>query len=147
MQRMTCTKRALAQEGLLACCQSRSPCPKIAHCFAPLMPTVFLHRCPGGESVPATSKINQRITMTHLIANSSSRRLTEWRHLLRTSGGRPFPPLIHTYLGGYMSINSQQVIDPKCRTLAMCFSERSPIRLGGLSSSDCAAKESRPSAL
>src|ERR1700736_917155 len=50
--------------------------------------------------------------------------------------------LTHTYLGGYTSINSQQVIDPKCRTLTMCSSERSPIRLGGLSSDDCAAKES-----
>ena len=41
--------------------------------------------------------------------------------------------------------NTQQVIDPKCRTLTMCSSERLPIRGGGLSSNDCAAKESRVS--
>jgi hypothetical protein len=55
------------------------------------------------------------------------------------------PCLTHTYLVGYISINSRQVIDPKCRTLTMCSSERSPIRLGGLCSNDCAAKESRRS--
>jgi hypothetical protein len=53
--------------------------------------------------------------------------------------------LTHTYLGGYTSINSQQVIDPKCRALTMCSSERSRIQLGGLSSNDCAAKERRRS--
>jgi hypothetical protein len=53
--------------------------------------------------------------------------------------------LTHTYLSGYTSINSQQVIDRKCRTLTMCSSERSPIRHGGLSSNDCAATESRRS--
>src|SRR5688500_15521242 len=41
--------------------------------------------------------------------------------------------LTHTYLGGYTSIDSQRGIDPKCRTLTMYSSERSPIRLGGLS--------------
>src|ERR1700738_4580976 len=56
----------------------------------------------------------------------------------------PGSRLTHTYLSGYTSINSLQVIDPKCRPLTMCSSERSPIRLGGLSSNDCAAKENRP---
>jgi hypothetical protein len=51
--------------------------------------------------------------------------------------------LTHLYLNGYTSIYSQQVIDPKCRTLTTFSSVRSPIRLGGLSSSDCVAKESR----
>ena len=59
----------------------------------------------------------------------------------------PRSRLTHTYLGGYTSIHSQRVIDPKCRTLTMCSSERSPIRPGGRSSSDCAAKESRRSGL
>gem|GEM_PF-5990448 len=51
----------------------------------------------------------------------------------------------HTYLGGYMSINSQQVIDCKCRTLTMCSSEHWPIRLVGRSSRGYVAKESRRS--
>src|SRR5262245_11944400 len=52
--------------------------------------------------------------------------------------------LTHIYLRGYMSINSQSVIDQKCPTPTMCSSERSLIPLGGLSSNDCVAKESRP---
>src|ERR1700730_15323917 len=59
----------------------------------------------------------------------------------------PRSRLTYTYLGGYVSINSQQVIDPTCRTLTMCSSERSLILLGGLSSNGCAAKESRRSGL
>src|SRR6266478_3461191 len=39
--------------------------------------------------------------------------------------------LTNAYLGGYTSINNQGVIDFKWRTLTMCSSERSPIRLGG----------------
>jgi len=41
------------------------------------------------------------------------------------------------------TINSQQVIDPKCRTLTIFSSELSLIQPGVLSSSDCAAKENK----
>ena len=61
----------------------------------------------------------------------------------RISDAGPRSRLTHTYLSGYALINSQQVIDPKCRMLTMCSSERWPIRLGGLSSSAYAARESR----
>src|SRR5882724_11203048 len=37
----------------------------------------------------------------------------------------PRSRLTNIYLSGYTSINSQQVIDPKFRTLTMCSSERS----------------------
>src|ERR1700730_13989073 len=84
------------------------------------------------------------------VLGSLARTATEWRRrcheqVLRHEAAAPPCRLTHTYLTGYTSINSQQVIDPKCRTITMCSSERSPIRLGGLSSSDCASKESRRS--
>src|ERR1700733_4023475 len=51
--------------------------------------------------------------------------------------------LTHVYLCSYTSINSQRVIDPKCRTLTICYSEHSLTRRGARSSNDCAAKASR----
>ena len=49
--------------------------------------------------------------------------------------------LTHAYPGGYASINSQQVIDSRCRTFTICCSGRSPIRPVGQSSNGCAATE------
>ena len=40
--------------------------------------------------------------------------------------------MTNAYLTGYTSINSHQIIDPECRKLTICSSERSPIPLGGL---------------
>src|SRR5262249_10191131 len=66
-------------------------------------------------------------------------------HRRRSLG--PCSCLTDTYLADYTSIHNHKVIDHECGTHTTCSSEHSPIRPGGLSSSDCAAKASRRSPL